>query len=169
MSAMGKERYRLQTVLDIRRKARDGASALVGLRRDQLTEAERELMRREGAVLDCRNRINAGLLQLDDVMRRGVAANKIIVHRTHLAGLRAHEAELIRHVEQQQARVAQARGELEKALESLKEAAKELQAVEKHREQWRETERRQMEKREQKLSDEISASNHARQRPSDRS
>jgi flagellar export protein FliJ len=159
---MVKDQYRLQAVLEIRRKARDTAAALVAMRRGQLNEAEAELQRRQQAVADCQARISSALFQMDDIIKRGVAANKILVHRTHVADLRTHEAKLKHEVEQQQRRVAQAQGEVEKALDGLKEAAKEMEAVEKHREAWQETIRLQKKRSEQKLNDEISASNHLR-------
>ncbi len=159
---MKKEQYRLQAVIEIRRKARESAAALVAMRREQLNEAETELQRREQAVADCVSRISNAVFQMNDLINRGIAANKILIHRTHVADLRALEAKLKYQVEQQKGRVAQAQGEVEKALDALKEAAKEMEAVEKHRAAWQETIRQQNERSEQKLSDEISASNHAR-------
>lgn len=159
---MAKDQYRLQAVLEIRRKARDSAAALVAMRRTQLGEAEAELQRRQQSVVECQARISSALFQMDDIIKRGVAANKILVHRTHVAALRAHEVKLKYEVEQQKGRVAQAQNEVEKALDGLTEAAREMEAVEKHREAWQETIRLQKERSEQKLNDEISASNHAR-------
>ncbi|HVG39720.1 MAG TPA: flagellar FliJ family protein [Pyrinomonadaceae bacterium] len=161
---MSNDRYRLQTVLEIRRKARESATGLVALRREQLAEAEGEMRRREEAVSNCQGRIRAAVFQMDDVIKRGVAANKIVVHRAHVADLRALEVRLKSEVAEQELRVSHAQGELDKALETLKEAAKEVQAVEKHRDAWQETLRQQAERREQKAHDEISANNHIRQR-----
>ncbi len=59
-------------------------------------------------------------------------------------------------VEQQRAAIAKLEREVDAAIVRLVEASREVQAIEKHRDAWREKSRREAERREQKHNDEIS-------------
>ena len=154
---MAKEKYRLQSVLDVRDRAKQDAARTVAARRAQLAEAEAELARREQAVEDCRARQVEARARMVEETKEGAEAHRLVAHRTHLTDLRETEAQLLAAVGQQKNVVARAEAEVEKALAALVEAAKELQVMEKHRETWRERLRRDGARREQKLNDEIGA------------
>ncbi|HWS53655.1 MAG TPA: flagellar FliJ family protein [Pyrinomonadaceae bacterium] len=159
---MKKGGYRLQPVLDVRERAQREAARVVAARRAQLEAAAAELARREGELGACRERQAAARSKMVGETERGAEARRIVAHRTHLADLRRREAELTAAVEEQKASVARAERDLDAALAALAEASKEVQVIEKHREHWREGERRATVRREQKLSDEIAAVIHRR-------
>lgn len=164
MRPMKKGGYRLQPVLDVRERAKQEAARVVGVRRAQLEEAEAQLARRERELAACRERQAAARSKMVGETERGAEARRIVEHRTHLADLRRREAELADAVEEQRGVAARAARELDAALAGLAEASKEVQVIEKHREHWREGERRAGLRREQKLSDEIAAVIHRRGR-----
>lgn len=163
MRAMaGKQKYRLQTVMDVREQAQREAERLVAARLAQLAAAEEELARREREVALCRERQESARAEMLEEMRGGSAASRAVAHRTHLADLRTLEEELRAAAEEQRATVARCEAEVEKARAALVEAAREVKVIEKHREHWQERERREGARREQKLNDEIGAILHER-------
>ena len=152
--------------MNARERAKQEQSRVVVARRTQLAEAEAELERREQEVLRCREQqAEAGDRMLEET-RDGTGASRLVGHRTYLADLRQIEQELIAAVEQQQKVVVRCESELEHALEGLREASKEFRVIEKHRERWHDEQRRELTRREQKLSDELAAILHER-RPSE--
>jgi flagellar export protein FliJ len=162
MRAMAGKKYRLQPVLGAREQAKREAERLLAARMAQLAEAEEELARREREVETCRGRQASARNEMLEVMREGAAAGRALAHRTHLADLRAQEEGLRLAAEEQKGVVARCEAELERARAALVEAAREVRVIEKHRENWRERERRESVRREQKLNDEIGAILHER-------
>jgi cysteine sulfinate desulfinase/cysteine desulfurase-like protein len=94
---------------------------------------------------------------MHDEMIDGAAARRILSHRTYLADLREQELELRANVVKQEKVVEKAESEVEKALELLTEATKEVKVIEKHKETWRVNLKKETERKEQKLNDEIGA------------
>jgi flagellar export protein FliJ len=162
MLAMAVKKYRLQPVLGAREAAKHEAERLLAARMAQLAEAEEELTRREREVESCRERQASARAEMLEVMDGGAAAARALAHRTHLADLRAQEESLRAAVEEQKGAVARCEADLERARVALVEAAREVRVIEKHRENWRERERRETARREQKLNDEIGAILHER-------
>lgn len=165
MRAMAVKKYRLQPVLGAREQAKREAERLLAARMAQLAEAEEELARRVGAVEACRERQASARAEMLEAMTGGAAAARALAHRTHLADLRAQEEGLRAAVEEQKGAVARCEAELERARAALVEAAREVRVIEKHRENWREGERREAVRREQKINDEIGALLHDRRPP----
>lgn len=153
---MKKNKYRLQPVVNERERARDEAARQLEVCHERLAEAERELARRVRAVELCREEQSTAHERMSAELSAGTAeARRLVAHRTHLSELRENEKMLIAQVEQQRSQVARAETEVERALQVVIEAAKELKVIEKHREGWRERVKREHERHEQKLSDEI--------------
>jgi flagellar export protein FliJ len=157
-----KQKYRLQPVLTVREKAKQTAAKMLANRRAQLAAAEAELALRKAAVDDCRAR----QLSVQDKMmaetQKGVVAHGLVLYRTHLADLRRIEQELIVAVEAQQRIVSLAENEVEKALSVMIEASKDVQVIEKHHEAWQQKTRREEDRNQQKLGDEIGTITHRR-------
>jgi flagellar export protein FliJ len=162
MRAMAVKKYRLQPVLGAREQAKREAERLLAARRQQLAEAEEELARRLRAVEECRARQTSARDEMLQTMSGGAAAARALAHRTHLADLRAQEEDLQAEAEEQRGAVSRCEAEVEKARAALVEAAREVRVIEKHKENWRERERREAVRREQKINDEIGAILHER-------
>ena len=158
------EKYNLQRLLEVRARAREAAVELLAERRAQLAAAERELAARRKAVEDCRQAQQRAQSEMLEKSRNGIKNSEILVHRQHLSDLRETEIELLAAVEAQQAVVERAAVEVEKALHHLTEATKELQAIEKHRENWRREQKIELNRKEQKNNDEIGAILHERRK-----
>jgi flagellar export protein FliJ len=153
----GKQKYRLQPVMDMRERAKKDAAQLVAIRRQQLAAEEAELARRQRAVEICLEKQREGRTAMLTEIEPGAEARLALGHRTHLADLREQETILRAEVEKQEKIVEKAELEVEKAIEALANAAKEVKVIETHRDNWKLNARRQLERKEQKLNDEIGA------------
>jgi len=164
MGAVPKSKYRLQPVLEVRDQAKQAASRLVATRREQLIAAETELARRVEEVRKTQQRQAEAQQRLRDESSKEFEAKVLQAHRTHLADLRRIEQELIEKAAEQRNVVATANQELELAIAALIEASREVQVIEKHRETWQQKTRREEQRREQKIGDEIGAMTHRLQK-----
>ncbi len=158
------KKYRLQTVLSIRSRAKDEAARFVALRLEQLAQTEEELTRRQRNLQMCFEKQNRTQTVMNDQLNKGIQAKGVISHRVFLKDLREQETELKASVEQQKNAVKRAENEVETAREKLIEAAKELKAIEVHKETWQTAERIEENRREQKIGDEIGSILHGRRK-----
>ena len=160
------KKYRLETVLGIRNRAKDDAARHVALRLQQLQAAEEELARRQRRLQNCYEQQNTAQAAMNAELRGGIQASSIIAHQNFLNDLRKLEAELKTDVEKQMNAVTKAEKELESARDKLIEAARELKSIEVHKANWQETEQKAKTRRDQKISDEIGAILHGRRESS---
>ncbi|MDQ3801642.1 MAG: flagellar export protein FliJ [Acidobacteriota bacterium] len=159
---MKSKKYRLETVLEIRGRAKDEAARAVAARLEQLARAEAELNRRTAELGNCRERRRAAQNAMFTELSGGTQARSVTAHKDFLSHLKETEIELEAAVEQQKQAVAAAEREVERARERLIEAAKDLKAIELHKSSWKIAERTSAARREQKISDEIGAILHGR-------
>jgi flagellar export protein FliJ len=159
---MSKNKYKLQSVLDVRQRAKQDAARIVALRRAQLEDAEEELARRENELERCRAQHRDAQTRMMNETVRGAEARFLVEHRSHIADLRAQEETLVAAVEEQRSAVARAERELEQSLNGLAEASKELRVIDAHQRHWKEGEQLAERRREQKAGDEIAATRHKR-------
>lgn len=159
---MKAKKYRLQTVLAMRGRAKDEAAKLVALRYEQLAQAEQELLNRQRNLQTCYEKQTQAKTAMNDELDKGIQAKGVITHRLFLKDLRDQEIELKESVEKQKTAVKRAEDEVEAAREKLIEAAKELKAIEVHKENWTTAEKVEQNRRDQKISDEIGSILHGR-------
>ncbi len=161
---MKAKKYRLETVLGIRNRAKDEAARQVARRLQQLQNAEEELNRRQKKLQACYEKQNQAQTQMNEELTKGIQARNILAHQNYLNDLRKMEIELKSDVEKQIQAVSKAEKELETAREKLIEAARELKSLEVHKANWQISEKTEQNRREQKISDEIGAILHGRRR-----
>ncbi|NNE65778.1 MAG: hypothetical protein HKN33_04365 [Pyrinomonadaceae bacterium] len=159
---MKKKKYRLNTVIEIRREGKKAASVIVHKRREELEAEEEELASRERTLSSHREIMSAAGKRMQNDLSDGTAASKIVSHKTYLENLREKEQILMASVKEQRESVALAAGILDEAIQNLAEASKELSVIEKHKEKWKNSEQKRQTKQEQKLMDEISSILHKR-------
>jgi flagellar export protein FliJ len=159
---MKKPRYRLQPVLEVREQAKKEAAQRLAAARQALAEAEAELARRLAAVDACRQRQAEANAKLAAALQAGSAAHVLLAHRTFLTALQEEEQRLQEAVEQQRAVIQQSEAAVETALQGLIEASKEVQAIEKHKENWQLSRKLEAERRENKANDEFGTARHGR-------
>jgi flagellar export protein FliJ len=163
---MKSNKYRLETVLEIRSRAKDEAARQVAVRLEQLARAEAELKRRLQELENCRERRLQAQNTMYNELGGGTQARNITAHKDFVSRLKETETELETAVEQQKQVVASAEREVAPAREKLIEAAKDLKAIEVHKSNWKIAERKAESRREHKISDEIGAILHGRRESS---
>jgi flagellar export protein FliJ len=159
---MTSKKYRLETVLEIRGRAKTEAARSLALRLEQLALAEAELNRRRKELENCRARRLKAQDAMFSQLSVGTQAHNITAHKDFLGQLKETENELEAAVEQQRQAVADAEREVAAAREKLIEAAKDLKAIEVHKSNWKTAEQKAETRRDQKISDEIGAILHGR-------
>jgi len=159
---MKTKKYRLESVLGIRRRAREEAARQVALRLQQLEAAEDELARRRKKLQNCFEQQTAAQRSMREELAKGIQARGVLAHQNYLNDLRALETELQTAVEKQIQTVTKAEKDLAAAREKLTEAAREVKSIEIHKENWQISEQKEQSKREQRFSDEIGAILHER-------
>jgi flagellar export protein FliJ len=150
-----KQQYELQPILELREQAKKEAMRVVAERRERLRAAEEELARREQALAAWRVYQADCAAKMNEEARRGVAAHRLVAHRSYLDSLRAKEQKLVESVAQQHASVEYASAAVEAALDALVKAAGEAKVLEEHKAQWKLGVRREEARREQKMNDEL--------------
>ncbi len=163
---MKAKKYRLETVLDIRRRAKDEAAQIVALRFQQLEQAEAELSRRRMLLQECYEQQNQAQKKMYEELDKGIRAQNVLVHKEFLSDLKKKETELQSDVDKQIQVVDRAEKEVEKARENLIESARDLKSIETHKSNWQSVERVEENRRQQKISDEIGAILHGRNKES---
>jgi flagellar export protein FliJ len=163
---MTARKYRLETVLGIRSRAREEAARQVALRLQQLQAAEEELLRRQKNLQSCYERQNKAQAAMNEELNKGIQARNVLAHQNYLNDLRKLEIELKNEVEKQILNVTKAEKELEAAREKLSESARDLKSIEVHKENWQISRQKEIGRRDQKMSDEIGAILHGRRKNS---
>ncbi len=159
---MKTKKYRLETVLGLRDRAKQEAARQAASCRQLLQAAQEELVRRQKKLQACFLQQNKAQNLMNEELSRGIQARNILAHQNYLNDLRNLEIELKNEVEMQVQTVAKAEMELEAALEKLTETARDLRSIEVHKENWQAAEQNEQNRREQKISDEIGAILHGR-------
>lgn len=161
---MKAKKYRLETVLEIRARAKDEAARAIAVRFQQLEQAEAELNRRRMKLQACYERQDQAQAAMNHELDKGIQARSILSHQNYINDLKKQESELLDEVEKQIRAVAQAESEVEKAREKLIETARELKSIEVHKTNWQSSARTEENRRAQKISDEIGAILYGRQK-----
>ena len=159
---MKTKKYRLETVLGVRSRARDEAARQVAVCLHDLEAAETELARCQKLLRDCIEKKTRAQLQLNEELTSGIRAQAVLAHQIYLNDLKKQETELQTQLENQLEAVKQAEKALAAARENLTESARELQSIETHKTNWKTAREREENRREQKISDEIGAILHGR-------
>jgi len=157
--------YRLQTLLEIRERAKEEAQrflaeAMAALKaeqdrlRDLENELERMIARRETKKREYAEKAMRGEMDA----RSAVAANVYIERLKEQEQLQADS------IEAQKGVVAQKTDEVDAARQDLIRADQELKALEKHKEKWAEEVKKERQAKEEIAADEIAQTIHRRRR-----
>lgn len=159
---MKSEKYRLQTVLEVRRQSKDEAAKIVALCLQQLEQEKTALRRCQSALKDCLDKMDQSISLMNNELNKGIQAQNILQHRNFLEDLRKLEIKLKAEVEEQTHLVRKTEKDLETAREKLLDSTRDLKTIENHKTNWQELEHLKSNRREQKITDEIGAILHER-------
>jgi flagellar export protein FliJ len=148
--------YRLQTLLDMRARAKEEAeqafsAAIKALEKEkaELKKLEDDLERRKA------ERKQKVMAYLQEVMAKGAGINGMNMMNRFEQRLKDEEAQLALEVERQREVVKVAERTVEQRRRDMAEAAKELKAIEKHRETWQKQIRAERAAKEELTQEEI--------------
>lgn len=153
--------YRLQTLLEIRARAKEAAEQAFAQAMQELAqerrkqqEMEEDLERRKA------ERKEKVLAYLQEVMKKGVGAGGLNMMNRFEERLKDEEAQLALEIERQKEAVKAAEQLVEQRRFEMAEAAKELKAIEKHKETWQTQVKKEREAREELSQEEIGNALH---------
>jgi len=165
MSTRRSPGYRLQTVLDTRRRTKRQAALQLQICRERLSETRATLAALEVDLLTCQSEQR----QIHDTMLRaaaqGLAAKRLLFFRSQLADLRKRTQELAIQIDRQKQLVLAAERIVDRAFQMFFEADRELRVSERHKELWALNLCKEENRREQKANDEISLIMRHRAKP----
>ncbi len=158
--------YRLQTLLEMRERAKEEAeqafsAAIKALEKEkvELKRLEDDLERRKA------ERKQKVINHLNEVMAKGAGINGFNMMGRFEQRLKDEEAQVALDIERQKEAVKAAERVVEQRRREMAEAAKELKAIEKHKENWQKQVKAERQQREELTQEEIgSALFQARQR-----
>lgn len=158
--------YRLQTLLEMRARAKEEAEQAFSAAIKELEKEKAELKRLE-EDLERRKaeRKQKVMAYLNEVMAKGAGINGMNMMSRFEQRLKDEEAQVALDIERQKETVKVAERNVERKREAMAEAAKELKAIEKHKETWQKQVKYERQQREELNQEEIgSALFQARQR-----
>ncbi len=158
--------YRLQTLLEMRERAKEEAeqafsAAIKELEKEKLAlkQLEDDLEKRKA------ERKQKVMAYLNEVMAKGGGINGMNMMARFEQRLKDEEAQVALDIERQKEAIKVAEKLVEQRRREMAEAAKELKAIEKHKENWKKQVRYERQQREEMTQEEIgSALFQARQR-----
>lgn len=153
--------YRLQTLLEIRARAKEAAEQAFAQAMQALTEEKRKLKEME-EDLERRKaeRKQKVMAYLSEVMKTGTGAGGLKMMNRFEERLKDEEAQLALDIEGQKEAVKAAEAVVEQRRAEMAEAAKELKAIEKHKEGWQTQLKKEREAREDLAQEEIGNTLH---------
>jgi flagellar export protein FliJ len=158
--------YRLQTLLEMRERAKEAAEQAFSAAIKALAEEKTELRRLEEDLEKRKvERKQKVMAYLNEVMAKGAGINGMNMMSRFEQRLKDDEAQVAHDIERQKEAVKVAERLVEQKRREMAEAAKELMAIEKHKETWKKQVKHERDQREELTQEEIgSALFQARQR-----
>jgi flagellar export protein FliJ len=158
--------YRLETLLDMRARAKEEAEQAFSAAIKALEKEKQELKRLEDDLARRKaERKQKVMAYLNEVMAKGGGINGMNMMNRFEQRLKDEEAQVALDIERQKEAIKVAEKLVEQRRREMAEAAKELKAIEKHKENWKKQVRYERQQREEMTQEEIgSALFQARQR-----
>jgi flagellar export protein FliJ len=158
--------YRLQTLLEMRERAKEEAEQAFSAAIKALEKEKVELKRLEDDLEKRKaERKQKVMAYLNEVMAKGSGINGMNMMSRFEQRLKDEEAQVALDIERQKETVKVAERFVENKRREMAEAAKELKAIEKHKETWQKQVKAERQQREELTQEEIgSALFQARQR-----
>ncbi len=151
-----KQEYRLQTLVEIRERAKDAAEQYMAqclqalkVEQERQQEMEDEL---ERMIAKRKERIRE---YAEKAMRGEMSAQSAITSNVYIERLKEQEENQQEAIEGQKAVVAEKQEELNEARQQVVKATQDLKALEKHKEKWQEEVKKEIQAKEEEDMDEI--------------
>ena len=152
---MSLPKYRLQPVLDSKEKKKKDAEQALAEARKELAKQQQLLQERENDVLKAVETKQEFTAQFMEKMDQGMDLPKITQGKAYIEVLKQKIVTAKKKVEDQKKVVALSEKKVETAIGKLTETTKEMKVIEKHKENWIDTEKRELEAKEEKEQEEV--------------
>lgn len=162
-------KYRLQPVLDKREKKKKDAEKVLADARAQLEKQNAILKQREEDVVKAVEKKDQYTKDLMAKMQAGMETGKITAGKMYIEVLKQNIVVAQKKVEDQKKVVQSCEQKVQAAVTQLTEATKEMKVIEKHKENWQEGVKREIEEKEDREQEEVAQTlyeQHRKQRSS---
>lgn len=157
---MAKERYRLQALLEVRKKLKRKAEGNLARSIKRLNEEKERLAKleeeKEGLIIKWKD----ARKKMVEEMNFGAMAGKGKVHTNYLKKLEELQEEKDQEIEEQELQVEEAENGVALARREYIDACRSLQIMEKHRELWEKKIKQEISRKEAKEMDELGQTIH---------
>ena len=148
--------YRLETLLEMRARAKEEAEQAFSAAIKALEKEKQELKRLEDDLARRKaERKQKVMAYLNEVMAKGAGINGMNMMSRFEQRLKDEEAQVALEVERQKEVVKVAERTVEQKRRDMAEAAKELKAIEKHKDNWKQQVKHERQQREELTQEEI--------------
>jgi hypothetical protein len=149
-------KYRLQIVLDKRQKAKEDSEKALGAAQKALEEEKKKEAQCVQAVEDAKQHKENAKIELNQKILAGeLSVEKIRMGKDHLKSLDFEIKKAEEKLERQREKVKEAELFVEQRRTELLEKTKDFQAIDKHKEKWKENIKKEIETAEQNEQEEI--------------
>lgn len=150
--------YDLKVLLELREREQEEAEEEYARQIQELERQKEYLAQRRADLEEAIERRKAVCAQHDErVEASGATLAQMNVFESYLSGLRQDEIQLRDSIDRAERAVSQQGEQVGEAKQDLIEATRELEAVEKHRENWQEERATEEQRRESAAMDEVAA------------
>jgi len=153
--------YRLQTLLEIRQRAKEAAEQAFSEAVREVTRQEKEQQKLERDLEQRKaERKHKVELYLQEIMARGAGVSGMNSMNRYELRLKDEEAQVALEIERQKEVVKRAKKAMEEKRQEMAQAAMDLKAIEKHKEKWQKEVRVARDAREDLAQEEIGNALH---------
>lgn len=161
---MSAQKYRLQPVLDKREKKKKDAEKILADARAEVERQKQILKQREEDIEKAIQKKDKYTVDLRTKMDAGMETGKITAGKAYIEVLKQNVVTAQKKAEEQKKVVESAEKKVQAAVAGVAEATKEMKVIEKHKENWQDTERREAEEKEDKEQEEVAQSMYQQHR-----
>jgi len=153
--------YRLQTLLEIRQRAKEAAEQVFSEAVREVARQEKEQQRLEQDLADRKATRRQRLdLYMQEIMARGAGVSGMNAMNRYEQRLKDEEAQVALEIERQKEVVKRAKKVMEEKRQEMAQAAMDLKAIEKHKENWQKQVKAERQAREEMNQEEIGNALH---------
>lgn len=149
------EKYRLQPVLDKREKKKKDAEKILAAARAEVERQKQVLKQREEDVEKAIQKKDKYTADFMTKMQAGMDSGKITASKAFIEVLKQNIVTAQKKVEEQKKVVETAEQKVQIAVAGVAEATKEMKVIEKHKENWQDAVRKEIEEKEDKEQEEV--------------
>jgi hypothetical protein len=152
---MSLPRYRLQPVLDSKEKRKKEAEKNLGEVRKELARQEQILQEKEAAVVQATQKKDQYTADFQTKLSTGMETGKITAAKAYIEVLKKNIELAKKKVEEQKKVIEEWKKKEHEALLRVTETTKEMKVIEKHKENWAESVKKEIEFKEDQEQEEV--------------